>query len=76
MKKKLLKLETSLYTWSRAKATKSWELLNNERGESRGVGALVWIMITVLIALLIWGLLSGFLQSFWTTITGKISTIN
>ena len=57
------------------KGQQSFSVLKNERGESRGVGAMVGVMIAVGIAVIIWGLVSGWLPTFWSKITGKADTI-
>ena len=49
---------------------KTKELLNDERGLSGVVVAILLILVAVLAVVMIWGFLSGYLQSVWERITG------
>ncbi len=46
------------------------ELLNDERGLSGVVVAILLILVAVLAVVMIWGFLSGYLQEVWERITG------
>lgn len=62
--------------WGQKKVIHSMQVLNNEKGGAeKGSSTLIWIFVGVLAAVVIWGLLSGWIQTFWTSITNKIGTI-
>ena len=50
-------------------------LINDERGLSGVVVAILLILVAVLAIVLIWGFLSGWLQELWDQITGSASGI-
>lgn len=49
---------------------KTKELLNDERGLSGVVVAILLILVAVLAVVMIWGFLSGYLEELWGRITG------
>ena len=51
-------------------------LIDDERGLSGVVVAILLILIAVLAVVLIWGFLSGWLQDLWEQITSQADTIS
>jgi len=49
--------------------------INDERGLSGVVVAILLILIAVLAIVLIWGFLSGWLQELWDRITGSAGSL-
>lgn len=54
---------------------KTKELLNDERGLSGVVVAILLILVAVLAVVIIWGFLSGYLTDIWNRITSADSAI-
>ena len=50
-------------------------LINDERGLSGVVVAILLILVAVLAIVLIWGFLSGWLEDLWEQITGRANEI-
>jgi len=51
------------------------KLINDERGLSGVVVAILLILVAVLAVVLIWGFLSGWLNTLWEQITGQANRI-